>query len=143
MTYEAHGRAEAGDAEAGRRDVRNPHCCDAAVDYRNAAKTSNLVRHTRGELIVKMTALSLAAAAVISMAGGGAASAAELPTYESAGFPISAVQVRVLGAANVQEQSAAPTSTASLHQLKVIAPRTVATTAAAAPTRTETARSIR
>jgi hypothetical protein len=91
---------------------------------------------------VKMT-LSIAVAAVISIAGGCAGFAAELPTYGSAGLPISAVQVRVLGAANVQEQSAAPTSTASVHQLGVLAPRTTMTTATAAATRTETAHPIR
>lgn len=36
-----------------------------------------------------------------------AASAAELPSYEVAGMPISTHQVAVIGAANVQEQSAA------------------------------------
>jgi hypothetical protein len=92
---------------------------------------------------VKKTPLSIAAAAVISIAGGTAGFAAELPTYESAGFPVSAVQVQVLGAANVQEQSPVPTSTASPHQLRVLTPRTKMTTATAAATRTETARSIR
>jgi hypothetical protein len=92
---------------------------------------------------VKKTPLSIAAAAVISIAGGTASFAAELPTYESAGFPVSAVQVQVLGAANVQEQSPVPTSTASPHQLRVLTPRTKMTTATAAATRTETARSIR
>ena len=92
---------------------------------------------------MKMTSLSIAAVAAIAISGGTAGFAAELPTYESAGLPISAVQVRVLGAANVQEQSAAPTSTASVHQLGVLAPRTTMTTATAAATRTETARPIR
>jgi hypothetical protein len=92
---------------------------------------------------VKKTPLSIAAAAVISIAGGTAGFAAELPTYESAGFPVSAVQVQVLGAANVQEQSPVPTSTASPRQLRVLTPRTKMTTATAAATRTETARSIR
>jgi len=92
---------------------------------------------------VKKTPLLIAAAAVISIAGGTAGFAAELPTYESAGFPISAVQVQVLGAANVQEQSPVPTSTASPHQLRVLTPRTKMTSATAAATRTETARSIR
>jgi hypothetical protein len=92
---------------------------------------------------VKKTPLSIAAAAVISIAGGAAGFAAELPSYESAGFPISAVQVRVLGAANVQEQSPVPTSTASPHQLRVLTPRTKMTTATAAATRTETAPSVR
>ena len=92
---------------------------------------------------MKKTPLSIAAAAVISIAGGAAGFAAELPSYESAGFPISAVQVRVLGAANVQEQSPVPTSTASPHQLRVLTPRTKMTTATAAATRTETAPSVR
>jgi hypothetical protein len=89
---------------------------------------------------VKKTFLSMAAAAVISIAGGTAGFAAELPTYETTGLPISAVQVQVLGAANVREQSAVPTSTASPHQLRVLTSRTKITTATA---RTETARSIR
>jgi hypothetical protein len=92
--------------------------------------------------LVKKTSLSITAAAVL-IAGGTAAYAAELPTYESTGLPISAVQVRVLGAANVREQSPMPTSAASPHQLSVLTPRTKMTTATAAPTRTETVGSIR
>ncbi len=91
---------------------------------------------------MKKTYLSIAAAAVISMAGGTAGIAAELPTYEAAGLPISAVQAQVLGVANVREQ-AAPTSAASPHQLGVPTPRTKLTTATAASTRTETTRSVR
>jgi hypothetical protein len=93
--------------------------------------------------LVKKIYLSIAAAAVISMAGGAAGFAAELPSYEAAGLPISAVQVQLLGAANVREQSPAATSTASPHQLRVLTSRTKVTTATAAATRTETARSIR
>jgi hypothetical protein len=81
---------------------------------------------------VKITFLSLAAAAVISIAAGSTGFAAELPTYQSQGLPISAVQVGVLGAANVGEQSAVPTSTASPHQLSVLAARPNMTTAKAA-----------
>ncbi len=94
---------------------------------------------------MKKTSLSIAAAAVISVAGATAGFAAELPSYEAAGLPISAVQVQVLGAANVREQPPVQTSAASPHQLRVLTPRTKTkmTTAAAAPTRTETARSIR
>jgi hypothetical protein len=89
---------------------------------------------------VKKTYLSIAAAAAISMAAGGTAGfAAELPTYEAAGLPISAVQAQVLGVANVREQAPAPTS--SPHQL--LTPRTKLTTATAASTHTETARSVR
>jgi hypothetical protein len=93
-------------------------------------------------VIVKKTSLAIAAAAVILMAGGAAGLAAELPSYQSAGLPITAVQVEVLGAANVQEQSPVQTSAASPHQLRVLTPRTKMTTATAAPARTETARSI-
>ena len=92
---------------------------------------------------MKKTYLSLAAAAVISMAGGTAGFAAELPTYEATGLPISAVQAQVLGAANVREQAPVPTSAISPHQLSVLTPRTKLTTATAAPARTETARSVR
>ena len=92
---------------------------------------------------MKKTSLSIAAAAVISIAGATSGFAAELPSYEAAGLPISAVQVQVLGTANVQEQSQVPTSAASPHQLGVLTPRTKMTTATAAPTRTETARTIR
>jgi hypothetical protein len=84
---------------------------------------------------VKKTYLSIAAA-VISIAAGNAGFAAELPTYETRGLPISAVQVQVLGAANVQEQSPVPTSAASPHQLSVLTPRTKLTTATVAPART-------
>jgi hypothetical protein len=54
----------------------------------------------------------------ISIAGATAGLAAELPSYEAKGLPISAVQVRVLGAADVREQSPALTSTATAHQLQ-------------------------
>ena len=91
---------------------------------------------------MKKTYLSIAAAAVISLAGGAAAFAAELPTYQSAGLPISAVQVQVMGAANVQEQSPVLTTAASPHQLSVLTPRMKMTTATVAARRTETARSI-
>jgi hypothetical protein len=92
--------------------------------------------------LVKKTSLSIAAAAVL-IAGGTAGFAAELPTYEVTGLPISPVQVQVLGAANVREQSPVSTSTASPHQLSVLTPRAKMTTATVAPTRTETGRSIR
>ena len=90
---------------------------------------------------VKKTYLSIAAAA-FSIAGATAGFAAELPTYETKGLPMSAVQVRVLGAANVREQSPALTSTATAHQLSVLTPRTTRTAETAAPTPT-TGRAIR
>jgi hypothetical protein len=91
---------------------------------------------------VKKTYLSIAAAAVISMAGGAAGFASELPAYQAAGLPISAVQAQLLGAADVGEASPAPASAASPHQLSVLTPRTRITTATVAPARNETARSI-
>ena len=70
----------------------------------------------------------LLATAVLSLAIGGAASAAELPTFETSSFPATPVQVAVMGSAGVQEQAATPTLTrgdmpASPHQLAVLTPR--------------------
>ncbi|MGY3036341.1 hypothetical protein ACVIIV_005511 [Bradyrhizobium sp. USDA 4354] len=67
------------------------------------------------------------AAALLTIAGGTAAVAAELPTYEANGFPVSPLQVRVLGAAHVEQQLATPTTVASVHQAKVLGPRKVNT----------------
>jgi hypothetical protein len=55
------------------------------------------------------------------------ASAAEFPTYELMGFPITPHQFSVLGSANVQEASPAPTlmlraMPASPHQIAVLTP---------------------
>ena len=91
---------------------------------------------------MQKTYLSIAAAALISIAGATAGFAAELPTYETKGLPMSAVQVRVLGAANVGEQSPALTSTATAHQLSVLTPRTTRTAETAAPGPT-TGRAVR
>ena len=67
------------------------------------------------------------AAAILTIAGSTAAFAAELPTYEANGFPASPLQVRVLGAAHVEQKAAAPTAVASAHQAKVLSPRKVKT----------------
>ena len=55
------------------------------------------------------------------------ASAAELPTYELMGFPITPLQFSVLASASVQEASPAPTlmlrgMPASPHQIAVLTP---------------------
>ena len=86
--------------------------------------------------------LSIAVAAAISTTVATAGFAAELPSYEAKGLPISAVQVRVLGAPDVREQSPALTSTATAHQLSVLTPRKTRTAETAAPTPT-TGRAIR
>jgi hypothetical protein len=91
---------------------------------------------------VKKTYLSIAAGSLISIAGATAGLAAELPSYQTKGLPISAVQVRVLGAADVREQSPALTSIATAHQLRVLTPRTTRTAETTAPTPT-TGRAIR
>ena len=90
---------------------------------------------------MKKSYLSIAAAA-LSIAGATAGFAAELPTYETKGLPISAAQVGVLGAADVQERAPVLTSTATAHQLSVLTPRTTRTAETAAPTPT-TGRAIR
>ena len=91
---------------------------------------------------MQKTYLSIAAAALISIAGATAGFAAELPTFEAKGLPISAAQVGVLGAADVREQSPISTATASPHQLSVLTPRTTRTAETAAPAPT-TGRTIR
>ena len=83
---------------------------------------------------MKNISLTIAAVAAISMAGVAASFAAELPTYEANGLPISAVQVGLLGASHVQEPSQATTTAASPHQLSVLTPRTKMTTAASSRT---------
>jgi hypothetical protein len=87
---------------------------------------------------IEVKRVSLAIAAAISVAGGTAALAAELPTYEVTGFPISPVQLRVLGPANVQERSTMPTVMAAPHQADVLIGRPGVTTGTIAPTRTGT-----
>ena len=88
-----------------------------------------------------MKKLSLSAAALAMFAT--TAGAAELPTYEKAGLPISAVQVQVLGANDVAEQAPVGAS-ATPRQLAVLAPGHKVTTATAVPTKNETVgRSVR
>jgi len=72
--------------------------------------------------------LSVAAAAVFAMTAASAAVAAELPSYERAGLPVSALQLQVLGAENVQEASPVATSVTPV-QLSVLTPRSKITTA--------------
>ncbi|MGL3211783.1 hypothetical protein [Bradyrhizobium sp. BR 1433] len=77
--------------------------------------------------MIKISLSTLAALAIAT-----AASAAELPTYEAAGLPISAVQAGVIGAANAREQAPVATTSATPHQLSVLTPRNKMTTARAA-----------
>ncbi|WP_028346358.1 hypothetical protein [Bradyrhizobium murdochi] len=77
---------------------------------------------------MKKISLSIAAAALLAIPAATGAVAAELPSYEKAGFPVSAVQVQVLGAENVQEASRVAAS-ATPFQLSVLTPRGKITTA--------------
>ncbi|WP_426609136.1 hypothetical protein [Bradyrhizobium sp. McL0616] len=70
--------------------------------------------------------LSIAATA-IAIASSTAIFAAELPAYEANGFPVSPLQVRVLGAAHVQQQETAPARTVTVHQASVLTPRKLTT----------------
>lgn len=75
-----------------------------------------------------MKKIFLIAAVAPVIVVGSSAGAAELPTFEAWGFPISRHQVAVLGSANVQEQPAVATLTlsdmpASPHQIAVLTPR--------------------
>ena len=75
---------------------------------------------------MKKISLSIATAAVLAMTA--VAGAAELSTYEKAGLPVSAVQLQVLGAENVQEATPVATSITPV-QLSVLTPRHKITTA--------------
>jgi hypothetical protein len=84
--------------------------------------------------------LSIIATAAL-MTAGAAAPAAELPTFELMGFPITTHQVAVVGGTGVQEQAAIPALTfggmpASPHQITVLKsrPGTMAKATAAKPT---------
>lgn len=66
---------------------------------------------------------ALPTAIAISIAASTVAFAAELPTYQVNGFPISPVQVQLLGAAHVREQSAAASFALAPHQQGVLTPR--------------------
>lgn len=75
-----------------------------------------------------MKRLFLSAAITLLMLKGAAVAAAELPTFELMGFPISPHQLSVMGSGNVQEVSPTPTLTwggmpASPHQIAVLTPR--------------------
>jgi hypothetical protein len=94
---------------------------------------------SQGEIEMKKMSLSVAAAAVLAMTAATSGFATELPSYEKAGFPVSAVHIQVLGGANVGEQPPVATSAASPHQLSVLIPRSkIATMTTAAQGRTET-----
>lgn len=67
------------------------------------------------------------AAAVLALAGSTATFAAELPSYEASGIPVSPVQVRVLGAANVEQQVMAPATSMTALQASVLTPRKLTT----------------
>ncbi|MBR0828297.1 hypothetical protein JQ596_22435 [Bradyrhizobium manausense] len=73
----------------------------------------------------------IAATAAISIASAATGLAAELPTYEANGLPISSVQVAVLGAAHVRQSQVSITAP-SPHQVRVLKLRPKLTATAAA-----------
>ncbi|MBR1227417.1 MULTISPECIES: hypothetical protein [unclassified Bradyrhizobium] len=77
---------------------------------------------------MKKITLSVAAAAMFAITAAGGAVAAELPSYERSGLPVSAVQLQVLGVEGVQEASPVATSVTAV-QLSVLTPRSKITTA--------------
>ena len=81
---------------------------------------------------MKKTSLSIAAVIALWIAGVTTSFAAELPTYQAKGLPISPVQASLLGATDVREAQAAPAAVSPL-QISVLTPRHKVNTAAAAP----------
>jgi hypothetical protein len=87
----------------------------------------------------RLCQLAATAAALLS---GASAIAAELPTFEARGLPITPVQISVLGAAHVQERSPVPTlmlggMPASPVQIMVLTPRVKEVAATTSPIKTE------
>jgi hypothetical protein len=81
------------------------------------------------EIAMKIT-LSIAAAMIVVGAAG--AVAADLPGFAANGFPVSPVQMQVVGAAHVAEMSpVADGPLASPHQIRVLAPHVRQTAAIA------------
>jgi hypothetical protein len=89
-------------------------------------------------MAVKKMSLKLAAVAALAIAGATTSFAAELPTYEAKGLPISPVQAGQLGGANVEQAQVAPSAVSPL-QISVLTPRRKVTTATVAPVTTGTA----
>jgi hypothetical protein len=92
------------------------------------------------EVIMKRRFLMAATAAVLLSSA--TAIAAELPTFEAIGFPITPVQISVLGAAHVQERSPVPTlmlggMPASPVQIAVLTPRVKEVAAMTSPAKPE------
>ena len=95
----------------------------------NCGRTLNSIKRSvvsNGEkrMVTKWMAIFVS---TIVLACADLANAAELPTYELMGFPITPHQFSVLGSANVQEASRAPTlmlrgMPASPHQIAVLTP---------------------
>jgi len=71
---------------------------------------------------VKTISLSIAVTAMLALTAAAGAVAAELPSYEKAGLPVSAVQLQVLGAENV-EQAVPVATSATPVQLSILTPR--------------------
>lgn len=73
--------------------------------------------------------LSITSVVAFMLVSGAVASAQDFPTYESMGFPITPLQVSILGcSASVQERTPTPTLTidglpVSPHQIAVLTPR--------------------
>jgi hypothetical protein len=105
--------------------------CIATMNYCNATRNvSTLYFKLSRRIDVKKISLSIAAATLLAMTAATGAGAAELPSYEKAGLPVSPVQLQALGAENVSEQAPTATMSASPAQLSVLTPRKIKTAAA-------------
>jgi hypothetical protein len=81
---------------------------------------------TKGDTVMKRLLLS-ATVAILVLKGVDVAAAAELPTYQSMGLPISPVQATVVGSGHEQESSPLPALTfggmpASPVQIAILTP---------------------
>jgi hypothetical protein len=91
-----------------------------------------------------MLGLALAGPAAAQEQAAATRAGAEPPTFERLGFPMTPVQLQVLGSSHVRERSPAPSlmlhdMPASPHQVSVLTPRPRAIEATIAPARTKAA----
>lgn len=71
---------------------------------------------------MKKTSFAIASVIAVSIAGATTGFAAELPSYQAKGLPISPVQASLLGASNAEQAQVAPSAVSPL-QISVLTPR--------------------
>jgi hypothetical protein len=102
--------------------LRSQYCASQQLTIAMQQSTYKSVFQASWRTDVKKISVSFAAAAVLAMTAVTGAVAGELPSYQKAGLPVSAVQLQVMGAEGVSEVPPAALSATPV-QLSVLTPR--------------------